>query len=281
MRQVQAIAVAAFIWLTLAASAQQMSKEMKNVEPLPRDLAIQLALSSLPPHLRKNATVYVLDPDKGFEVAKKGTNGFHALVARTGDDAMRGTWPLTKYRDDILYPIAFDPAGAKAQMRVFLDIAKMQASGTAPEKLKRIIQHRYKSKYYKEPERFGIAYMLSPILRTYTNPDADENVLTANVPHVMYFAPNVTDKDVGGGRPNPDDLKYFVEHRHWPGSVYPFVILHGPHGYTVQFLGTTERGALNNEYAEMLAKLCKIKESWCLPKDASQSSNVEKTMVGQ
>jgi len=48
--------------------------------PLPRDLEIQLALSALPPHLRDNATVYVLNPAKGFEVARQGTNGFHAFV---------------------------------------------------------------------------------------------------------------------------------------------------------------------------------------------------------
>src|SRR5262249_60079587 len=96
-------------------------------------LEIQLALSALPPHLRDNATVHVLNPDKGFEVARKGTNGFHALVARTGDDTMRGSWPLTEYRDDILYPISFDGAGAKAQLRVFFDAAEMQAKGTPPE----------------------------------------------------------------------------------------------------------------------------------------------------
>ena len=84
---------------------------MKKIEPLPRDLEIQLALSALPPHLRDNATVYILNPDKGFEVARKGTNGFHAFVARTGDDTFRGSWAFTKYRDDILYPISFDKAG--------------------------------------------------------------------------------------------------------------------------------------------------------------------------
>src|SRR4030095_12695676 len=96
-------------------------------------LEIQLALSSLPSHLRDNATVYVLNPDRGFEVARKGTNGFHALVARTGDDAMRGPWPLTEYPDDILYPISWDQAGAKAQLRVLLDIAEMQAKGTGAQ----------------------------------------------------------------------------------------------------------------------------------------------------
>jgi len=92
------------VLLCLTANAQdrQLVKETANVDPLPRDLEVQLALSALPPHLRGDATVYVLNPDTGFEVARKGTNGFHAFVARTGDDTMQGTWPLTKYRDDIL-----------------------------------------------------------------------------------------------------------------------------------------------------------------------------------
>ena len=40
---------------------------------------------------------------------------------------------------------------------------------------------------------------------------------------------------------------------------------HGPHGYMVQFLGVKERDAINKEYEEMLARLCKIKDVWCLP----------------
>src|SRR5206468_1587858 len=118
--------------VSLTASPQSAEKTRK-LEPLPRDLEIQLALSALPPHLRDDATVYVLNPDRGFEVARKGTNGFHALVARTGDDSLRGTWPLKEYRDDILYPISFDEAGAKAQMPVFLDADEMQAKGMPSE----------------------------------------------------------------------------------------------------------------------------------------------------
>ena len=128
-------------------------KAMGKIDPLPRDLEIQLALSALPPHLRDNATVYALNPDRGFEVARKGTNGFHAFVARTGDDAFRGDWPLTEYRDDILYPISFDSAGAKQQMKLFFDAAEMQAKDTPPGELKRIIKERFKTGYYKAPER--------------------------------------------------------------------------------------------------------------------------------
>jgi hypothetical protein len=110
--------------------------------------------------------------------------------------------------------------------------------------------------------------MLSPILRTYTNPEENEEVLTANLPHVMHYAPHVSNKDIGGAIPTPKEFRYFHQHRHWPDNTYPFVILQGPHGYTVQFLGATARGAINKEYEEMLAKLCKIKDVWCLPSKA-------------
>ncbi len=156
--------------------------EMKKIEPLPRDLEIQLALSALSAHLRDKATVYVLNPDKGFEVARIGTNGFHTFVARTGDDTFRGCWPLKEYRDDILYPVSFDAAGAKAHMRVFFDAAEMQAKGTPPGELKKIIQERFRMQYYKAPERAGVSYMVSPILRTYVYSDESEDVRTANVP---------------------------------------------------------------------------------------------------
>src|SRR5215471_14023386 len=129
MRKAHAIGFALGLLLSLTTLAEGASVDtaISRFEPLPRDLEIQLALSALPPHLRDGATVYVLNPSKGFEVAREGTNGFHAFVARTGDDAFRGSWPLTRYRNDILYPVSFDEAGAKAQMRVFFEAAAMQA----------------------------------------------------------------------------------------------------------------------------------------------------------
>ena len=95
-------------------------------------------------------------------------------------------------------------------MRVFFDAAEMQAKGTPPGELKKIIKDRYKTGYYKAPERAGISYMLSPILRTYIKPEENDTVATANVPHVMYYAPNVSNEDIGGGK---------------PGGMYPFVIM--------------------------------------------------------
>jgi hypothetical protein len=250
MKKIQLITVIAGLLFSLTASAE--NEVTIRIESLPRDLEIQLALSALPPHLRDNATVYVLNPAKGFEVARRGTNGFHAFVARTGDDSFKGSWPLTEYRDDILYPISFDSAGVKAQMRVFFDAAEMQAKGTPPGELKRLIQDRYKSGFYKAPERAGVSYMLSPVLRTYFNPEESDRVTTANFPHVMYYAPDVSGEDIGAGK---------------LGGMDPFVILHGRHGYMIQALGLTERAAINKEYEQMLARLCSIKDVWCLPRE--------------
>ena len=263
MRKILFVVVLALL-VSLTASAQSAEKTRK-LEPLPRDLEIQLALSALPPHLRDNATVYVLNPNKGFEIARKGTNGFDAFVARTGDDTFRGTWPLKAYRDDILYPISFDEAGTKAQMRIFFDAAEMQAKGTPPEELKKIMQQRFQAHYYPMPDRAGVSYMLSPILRTYVNPDQTDDVATSNVPHVMYYAPNVSNEEMGAGVPKPEELRYYVEHGRWPQTPYPFVILQGPHGYMIQFRGGADRDAITKEYEGMLAQLCTIKEAWCLP----------------
>ena len=98
MRQIQTIMVIAGLLFSLTVSAEntQAPEVTNRIEPLPRDLEIQLALSALPPRLRDNATVYVLNPAKGFEVARKGTSEFHAFVARTGDDTFKGSWPLVE-----------------------------------------------------------------------------------------------------------------------------------------------------------------------------------------
>lgn len=256
MKQFHAITALAALGaaVSLGAGSPAPSRPGQAIEALPRDLEIELALSALPPYLRDSATVYVLNPARGFEVARQGTNGFHALVARTGDDAFRGNWPLNEYPKDILYPIGFDAAGATAQLQVFLDAAKEEARGTPPEQLKRLIQERYRNGYYHAPARSGIAYMLSPILRTYLNPESTDEVGTWSIPHVMYYAPGVSTADIGGGK---------------PAGMYPFLIFHGPHGYMVQLLGKTERAAIDSAYAGMLDRLCGLNAAWCLPKDQS------------
>lgn len=256
MRNVQTIVIIIGLLFSLTASAEnkEAREVMNKIEPLPQDLEIQLALSTLPPHLRDNATVYILNPDKGFEAAHKGTNGFHALVARNDNAAIRGSRPYTEYRDDILIPIGFDDAGTRAHMRVFFELAEMQAKGTPPLEVQRIINDRYKKGYYKAPDRAGVAYMLSPVLRANPNPNEGDMVITMNIPHYMFYAPDVSDKDIGGK----------------PNSQHPFILNYGPHGYIIQIAGLTEKAVINKEYEKMIAKLCEFKKEFCLPTPGMQ-----------
>ena len=248
MRSLQAITIIVCLLFGLTAVAEN------KFEPLPQDLEIQLALSSLPPHLRDKATVYILNPDKGFEVSRKGTNGFHAFVDRTDIGAFRGPWTHGKYRDDILVPISFDSAGAKDIMPVFFDVARMRAKGMSPDELKKLISDRYKTGYYQAPKRAGVSYMLSPILRVHENPSKDDTVITLNYPHYMFYAPNVSNEDIGG--------EMLSEH--------VFIISRGPHGYIIKGVGVTEKAVINKEYEGMIKRLCEIKEAYCLPKQGMQ-----------
>jgi hypothetical protein len=266
MKTLLTVWVVASLSLPMAADApgKRTPHDTSRVDPLPRDLEIQLALSALPPHLRDGATVYALNPAKGFEVVRKGANGFHAFVARTGDDAMVGPWRLTKYPEDILYPISFDSAGSQANMRVFVDIAEKQAQGTPPQELKQLIQERFRTNYYKAPDRAGISYMLSPILRTYVNPDVDDTVHTASFPHMMHYAPNVSNEDLGFVPPSAGDLRDFIALGGWRHPPHPFIIHHGPHGYVIQ-PSATARAAIHKEHDAMLRRLCGLNTAWCLP----------------
>ena len=54
-----------------------------KIESLPKDLEVHLALSAAPPHLRAGATVFVLDPARGYVIERQGKNGFTCYVQRT------------------------------------------------------------------------------------------------------------------------------------------------------------------------------------------------------
>ena len=98
----------------------------------------------------------------------------------------------------------------------------------------------------------------------YVNPDQSDDVTTANVPHVMYYAPNVSDKDVAAATPTLEQFHHFTEHGRWPETPYPILILRSPHGCLIRFRGVEERNAITKQYEGMLGQLCKIKDVWCL-----------------
>jgi hypothetical protein len=88
--------------------AQNKTAEESNfisgpkLERMPESLEVRFALSALPPHLRDNATTYVLDPAKGYVLNHKGTNGVSCIVVRSD-----WQWPEHPFRDDIFWAVGY------------------------------------------------------------------------------------------------------------------------------------------------------------------------------
>ena len=161
-----------------------------RLEKMPADLETDWALSALPAHLRAEATVYLLDPAKGYYVAHQGTNGFVCLIGRT-------EWEWADFRNDLYTPIAFDPAGARTIFQVYKDVAEMRAGGYTPHQVRDTVVNRIQRGQYVAPSRAGISYMLAPLMRIYTGAPGDTNVMTMSMPHYMLYAPYANNADAG------------------------------------------------------------------------------------
>lgn len=220
---------------------------------MPRALEIRFALSALPPDLRADASVYVLDPSSGYVLARNGTNGQSCFVSRT-------EWKFADYRNDIYDPTCYDATGARLHMRVLFDVAAMRARGISASAMKTQVESRFKSGQYAAPERAGFSYMTSPLMRTYMTLDPNDKnaVMTMSMPHIMYYAPNVDAAAVGA--------------RNCPPCVpYPFVFEPGPHGYIIQRLGQDETEKIVQDEAALVRDLCDYRDVLCLPKPGKSS----------
>jgi hypothetical protein len=223
--------------------AAQLSSNAGQLEKMPPELETRFALSALPPHLRDQASVYVLDPAQGYVPGKKGTNGFSCIVERT-------EWNREDFKNDVYTAMCYDAEGTKIHLKVWLDVAQLRAKGMSATEVKKEVEQRFKSKTYGAPAKRGLSYMAAPIMRTYPNPDlSDKTVVTMSMPHVMYYAPNVSPTDIGA---TP------------PPSPYPFIFEEGPHGYMIQLIGEAEKGKILADQKSLLADLCAYRSSLCL-----------------
>jgi len=180
-----------FLMFSLPTPILAQSPSAWQLDKMPADLETQLALSALPPHLRAAATVYLLDPAKGYYIAHRGSNGFVCFISRT-------EWEWGEFRKDLFAPMGFDPEGARTNFLPYLDVAAMRASGRfTPRQIKDSVIGRIHKGIYRAPARSGVCYMLAPVMRVYTGMPGNENVMTMSMPHYMFYAPHVTDSDIG------------------------------------------------------------------------------------
>jgi hypothetical protein len=160
-----------------------------DLEKMPVALESDFALSALPPLLRIEATVYLLDPRVGYYVSHQGTNGYICFISRT-------EWEWAEFRKDLAIPMSFDAEGSRSIFPVYSDVAQMRASGkrTATQ-IKDSVIARILTGVYKAPSKPGMSYMLAPIMRAYKASPDNNLVNTVMGPHYMLYAPYLSDSN--------------------------------------------------------------------------------------
>jgi hypothetical protein len=186
MAKIAPLLIAVFGVAIVCASPSQANAT--DLQPMPAELETRFALSALPAPLRGSASVYLLDPKTGYRLSRQGTSGLACLVERTA-------WELADFRDDIYIPLCYDAAGTRTYLQVKIDAAKLRAEGIGPAALKAKIASLWADKTYTVPEKPGLSYMVAPIMRTIGPPDL--KVHTMAMPHLMFYAPSVTNADIG------------------------------------------------------------------------------------
>lgn len=241
---IPAVIALSVVGVTSASSSQASDT---TLEQMPARLETQFALSAVPPALRDRATVYLLDPKQGYHLSRQGTSGVTCLVERTA-------WELADFRNDIYIPLCYDAAGTKAHLKVIMDAAALRAQGMSPTALKAEIEKRYRDKTYKAPEKPGLSYMVAPIFRTVGPPDM--TVRTLAMPHLMFYAPYITNEDIGAA---PD----FNVHA---TLLYPFVDKQGnaEQSYMIQMAGAAETAKIMADEKRLIDALCAYRDVLCL-----------------
>lgn len=217
-----------------------------TLAPMPPALETRLALSALPAALRPDATVYLLDPAKGYHLSRGGASGITCIVQRTA-------WELRDFRDDIFIPLCYDAEGTKTYLKSIMDAAELRAGGMGAAELYAEMDRRWASGTYNVPGP-GVSYMLAPLQRTVGPPDL--RVVTISLPHLMFYAPHVTNQEIGA-RPDLAD----------PATLrYPFIDRQGPaaHSYMIQLVGESEKARILADEASMLRDLCAWRDVLCL-----------------
>jgi hypothetical protein len=206
-----------------------------KLERMPADLETDFALSSLPTHVRKDATVYLLDPEKGYYISHQGTNEFICFVIRT-------EWESGEFRPDLATAISYDAEGAKTIFPAYADVAAMRASGKfTASRISDTMTSRFRKGIYRAPSRPGISYMLAPVMRTYLGSPASRQVGSFSMPHYMFYAPYMTEAEIGGNSP--------------AGGPMILGDGKGPHGYIIIPAGAMERAKMMDENKELLKRL--------------------------
>jgi hypothetical protein len=143
-----------------------------------RQREITLALSACPPFVASKAAVFVLDTS-GYVKVRDSQNGFTAIVQHA--------FPTSQD------PQCMDAEGTRTFLPRYLKVAELRAQGKSPEEINRFVADAWAKGVFQAPTRPGIDYMLSTENRT----PNDKGVVVPFPPHVMFYAPYLTNAELG------------------------------------------------------------------------------------
>jgi hypothetical protein len=170
--------------LSSSGATQGLAQELPKVydASVPRERQVALAESAAPAEVSSKATVYILGP-KGDEKVREGTNGFSCFVGRH----------FVKPTETSVEPACFDAEGSRTILLVYLRQEELRSSGKSEAEIKADVANGYKEGRLKYPSKPGFLYMMSSENRL-----PSSNGATASFPpHLMFYAPNMTTKDIG------------------------------------------------------------------------------------
>lgn len=145
---------------------------------LPREDRIKLAESAAPSEISGKATVYLLERS-GYVKVRDGTNEFSCFVDRQ-----------TPWNSE---PTCFDAVGTATTLPTRLFTEEERAKNKSEDQIKAEIDEGYKNGKFKAPGKPGIVYMLSDSIFLLLS----GNKIVHIPPHLMFYAPYATDKDLG------------------------------------------------------------------------------------
>ena len=187
--------------LSSSAAAQDKPQEPTREVHLvtastPREQQIELALSAAPTEVSSKATVYILGP-KGYEKIREGTNGFSCLIERS----FVGTTQTSSA------PACFDAEGSRTIMLAYLRREELRAEGKSEAEIKDDIAKGYKDGRFKVPGP-GFLFMMSNENYVYDSESKESGFVP---PHLMFYAPYKTAKDLGYESISPTMVPYLTE----------------------------------------------------------------------
>jgi len=137
-----------------------------------------LALSACPPPVASGAAVYVLERS-GYVRVRESQNGFTAIVQHSLPTSQE--------------PQCMDAEGTRTLLPRLLKVAELRAQGRSADEIRAFVARAFVTGVFRPPGRPGVDYMLS----THNLIPNSQGIVTPFPPHVMFYAPYLTNADLG------------------------------------------------------------------------------------